>query len=82
MDDLEKLEFNSYAVAVDHEKCKGNTHLVESLRNLVEKGGEGWMLNMPGSKYVGERTGALLKVKVLIPYFNLEDKPKLRGEIT
>ena len=49
---------------MNHERCDGNAQLIESLRNLVEEGGEGWMLNMPGSKYVGERTGSLLKVKV------------------
>ena len=64
MDDLKKLKLNSHAVAVKRDECTGNTHLVDSLRKLVEKGGEGWMLNMPGSKYVGERTGSLLKVKV------------------
>ena len=64
MDDLKKLKLNSHAIVVTHELCAGNTQLVESLRKLVDKGGEGWMLNMPGSKYVGERTVSLLKVKV------------------
>ncbi len=52
-----------YVKLVKHEKCKGQEHLAEKLKEVEAKGGEGLMLRKPKSLYVGARSTTLLKVK-------------------
>lgn len=56
---------------VDQEKCKGIVHLKKKLAEVEKLGGEGLMLRQPLSKYVGNRSSTLLKVK---SFFDAEAK--------
>ncbi len=52
-----------YAEWLQHEPCKGVTHLREELARVEGLGGEGLMLRKPGSRYEPGRSHTLLKVK-------------------
>jgi DNA ligase-1 len=45
------------------ERCEGKLHLEAELNRILSLGGEGVMLRLPGSAYVGRRSATLLKVK-------------------
>jgi DNA ligase-1 len=62
--DMARLHLPKHVHVVDIEKCKGNNHPLDLLGKILENGGEGLMLNKPGSLYVKMRTDTLLKVKV------------------
>lgn len=64
MEELSKMSFPSHVGIVEHEKCVDNDYLLRRLDELVEQGGEGFVANQPGSLYVAQRTGSMLKVKV------------------
>lgn len=71
LEELEALALPPHCTAVQREPCAGNQHLMELLEDLVvEKDGEGFMLSMPHSLYVGGRTDTLLKVKVDVVVFS------------
>ncbi len=53
----------AYALAHEHELCKGMDHLRQELGRLEALGGEGLMLRQAGSKYESGRSSTLLKVK-------------------
>jgi len=48
---------------VRKERCLGRQHLLKELDRVVDEGGEGMVLRMPGSPYVGGRSNYCLKVK-------------------
>ncbi|KAI8621317.1 hypothetical protein BC830DRAFT_277038 [Chytriomyces sp. MP71] len=48
---------------VAQENCKDKAHVLQLLREVEAKGGEGLMLRQPRSLYVGKRSATLLKVK-------------------
>jgi len=52
-----------YAEWLEHQPCKGVTHLREELARVEGLGGEGLMLRKPGSRYEAGRSHTLLKVK-------------------
>lgn len=52
-----------YAMAHEHQICKGLDHLRAELDRLEALGGEGLMLRRAGSKYESGRSSTLLKVK-------------------
>lgn len=52
-----------YAEWLEHEVCRGVTHLREELARVEGLGGEGLMLRQPGSRYEAGRSYTLLKVK-------------------
>ncbi|GAB5365483.1 hypothetical protein AAMO2058_001062000 [Amorphochlora amoebiformis] len=54
---------SSHLAAVPFLRCKGVSHLQESLKAVEAKGGEGLMLRKPASNYEGRRSESLLKVK-------------------
>lgn len=64
MEELKQLALPPHVYRVEHEPCRDNDHLLSRLKEVAKQGGEGLMLNEPKSKYVGERTRSLLKVKV------------------
>lgn len=55
-----KFEFASL---LEHERCKGDTHLRKKLAAIESLGGEGLMLREPASQYEIGRSSTLLKVK-------------------
>jgi DNA ligase-1 len=65
METLKKLNLPSHVRTIQVERCPSNDDLWNRLRKLGQLGGEGFMLNQPGSKYVGGRVSTLLKVKVI-----------------
>ena len=56
--------FASHILIIESIRCDGNGHLWKSLEEIIQNGGEGLMMNKPGSFYIGERSTDLLKVKV------------------
>lgn len=53
----------AYALAHEHQRCRGVDHLRGELDRLEALGAEGLMLRRPGSRYENGRSGTLLKVK-------------------
>jgi DNA ligase-1 len=53
----------AYALAHEHERCKGLDHLRKELARLEALGGEGLMMRKAGSRYESGRSATLLKVK-------------------
>lgn len=53
----------AYAVAHEHELCRGLDHLRAELARLEGLGGEGLMMRKAGSRYESGRSATLLKVK-------------------
>ena len=51
-----------YAKIVSNEKCKGENHLMQTLKAVLKSGGEGLMLRKPNSLYASGRSNTLLKV--------------------
>ena len=52
-----------FALAHEHELCKGMDHLRQELARVEELGAEGLMLRQAGSRYESGRSSTLLKVK-------------------
>ncbi|KAJ0392286.1 hypothetical protein P43SY_003600 [Pythium insidiosum] len=48
---------------VDHTKCESLEQLDEAFNEIEKLGGEGMMIREPGSRYVGDRSSSLLKIK-------------------
>ena len=65
MKQLNLLSLPNHALFLEREECLDHNHLQSKLELVMEKGGEGLMLNEPKSLYVCERTESLLKVKVI-----------------
>ncbi len=61
--DLIQQHGPAYAVAHEHVRCRGISHLKEELQRVQALGGEGLMLRQPASLYVAGRSSTLLKVK-------------------
>ncbi len=61
--DLLQQHGPAYAVAHEHARCQGLSHLNEELQRVEALGGEGLMLRQPASLYVAGRSSTLLKVK-------------------
>ncbi len=66
MCDLSSLHLPNHIQLINIERCKGNHHLQQSFVNIIDNGGEGLMMNKPGSIYICSRVENLLKVKVCI----------------
>jgi DNA ligase-1 len=64
MEQLKQLKLPKNVQIVDVEECKGQDHLDAFLSSILEKGGEGVMLNKAKSKYTPGRSSTLYKVKV------------------
>jgi DNA ligase-1 len=64
MEQLKQLKLSKNVQIVDVEECKGQNHLDAFLSSILEKGGEGVMLNKAKSKYTPGRSSTLYKVKV------------------
>jgi DNA ligase-1 len=62
--DMAQLKLPEHVIVMDFERCKGNFHLQDRLQEILRQGGEGLMVNKPGSLYIAKRTSNLLKVKV------------------
>lgn len=66
MDSLNKLQFPPHVHKVEHTRCNGRHHLITTLDELLDAGGEGIMLREPYSLYIPTTiTSSLLKVKVV-----------------
>jgi DNA ligase 1 len=65
MEELKKITLPSHTIIIDHEKCKGNDHMLERMKSITNEEGEGLMMNEPNSLYINERTNSLLKIKVI-----------------
>eukprot|EP01059_Diplonema_ambulator_P000861 TRINITY_DN10686_c0_g1_i2.p1 TRINITY_DN10686_c0_g1~~TRINITY_DN10686_c0_g1_i2.p1 ORF type:complete len:677 (+),score=259.32 TRINITY_DN10686_c0_g1_i2:213-2243(+) len=52
-----------YIQVVEQTVCKGNQHIWDELKRLMDLKAEGLMMRQPGSMYVRARSGTLLKVK-------------------
>jgi DNA ligase-1 len=61
-----KSKLPSHIEVLKRIECTGNDELIELLKEIIENGGEGLMVNKPQSIYIGERTRTILKVKVNI----------------
>ncbi|SNX83078.1 related to DNA ligase [Melanopsichium pennsylvanicum] len=48
---------------VKHIRCEGRDHMIELMKSVELKGGEGLMLRQPKSKYEGKRGNTLYKLK-------------------
>ena len=64
MEQLKQLKLPKNVQIVDVEECKSQDHLDTFLSSILEKGGEGVMLNKAKSKYIPGRSSTLYKVKV------------------
>lgn len=62
--ELRAIKGQTYAVAVNIEKCKGKDHLDYLLKQVLSSGGEGLMLRQPNSLYEWKRSKTLLKCKL------------------
>ena len=60
--DIDSLEGPQIKL-VKHIKCEGRDHLVDLMKSVEAKGGEGLMLRQPGSRYEGKRGNTLFKLK-------------------
>ncbi len=54
---------SGYALAHEHQQCRGLEHLRAELARLEALGGEGLMMRRAGSRYESGRSATLLKVK-------------------
>jgi DNA ligase-1 len=54
---------SDYALAHEHQRCRGLDHLRGELTRLEALGAEGLMMRRPGSRYESGRSATLLKVK-------------------
>jgi DNA ligase-1 len=66
INNLKKLNLPSHARIVDIVECRGNDHLRKHFENILERKGEGVMVNKYHSLYTPKRISTLLKVKVLL----------------
>jgi DNA ligase-1 len=64
MRDLANLSLPNHVQIIEIQHCKGNNHLMECAKEILDCGGEGLMLNKPNSMYTATRTDVMLKVKV------------------
>jgi DNA ligase-1 len=64
--DMANMTLPNHTSVVDVERCRGKEHLHRTIVKITETGGEGLMVNKPGSGYQAIRTESLLKIKVPI----------------
>jgi DNA ligase-1 len=60
---LKALQLPSHARVLNQVRCSSQRHLQELMISIIDMGGEGIMLRLPGSLYEHKRSGSLLKVK-------------------
>jgi DNA ligase-1 len=63
LDDLLRRHGPEFVQVMEHQQCRSMDQLRAEADRIYDLGGEGLMLRQPGSKYVGGRSGTLLKVK-------------------
>ncbi|KAJ3415251.1 hypothetical protein HDV05_005261 [Chytridiales sp. JEL 0842] len=61
-----KVDISPNVEIVEQTPCQSYNQMVELLKDIEGKGGEGLMLRQPGSLYEGKRSMSLLKVKTFL----------------
>lgn len=59
------LQDAPHSAPISFERCNGLEHLIDTLRGLLDAGGEGLMLHHPTAQWTAGRTSDLLKVTSL-----------------
>jgi DNA ligase-1 len=74
LDNIPSEKKSCYAVVVGIEKCNGQDHLNDTMKDVISLGGEGIMLRAARSNYEEGRTKTLLKVTI-----SFDDEAKVIG---